>query len=614
MPIPEDEGRKVRLRTRRLSLFMDEKGLSASEIEQRGGEPTKRTINRWLLQGRRAVDGLVLTQLRYVATVAEVLDVDLDDLVEGASGAEPEEEPVLYVAASLGPLVYPDLLDHVGVPLPSPLPLDISDLLRPAIGHRHARYRFARWSLCEDILKSGAGLSQDTARLALSWARQHDLGPDGAPELYNACARALGQADVAWVTGLVWLRRAVQHGLLLEAAWVGERLLDPEILPETRAIEERVESVSLLVRALRLTGAAARALDVLTDLTIDLRLRESPLLLGRVYTDMARVRNDLGQNEKGLELADRAIALLEEAGEVARPSSFEALLERAYLLQQGGRSDEADLVFESLDERVGAAPRSEIGRLYRVQGLAALDRGDIARALESFLEAVDLARSDGDLRGVGLGQLNVAIAWALLGDPEQARSAFDQSAAYVAGGEAGPFAVALVHRDLGQFHLEQGDATSSRRHLDIALAQFGEAGDYPTDRAWCHSFLAEAAALDGNVAECRRLVRLAIREAGTAGDPILTAMAYAVLALGSAAEPETADAWATSAEAVLREVPKRLHVVQRIAVQRRCHMARLGGPRKREVKRSLLRLRRQCVELGLGAEISKIDALFRRRR
>ena len=607
-------GRKVRLRTRVLEASMAERGLSALGLFDLCGEPSSRTLHRWLQRGRGAPDGVVVTELRHVLPVAEALDLDLSDLLDDPAPEEGgADSRLLEVAAWLGPRVYPDLIDVLGVAGAAAAEAALQDCLmrEPVEGQAPETWRFVRWSHCQDRLGDGARLPATFARQAMRWAERVGLGVREAPELHCLSAVALEDLGAACVAGLEWMRQALRRGVLPEAIWVAERVLrdvDPDVAEVE--IDVYVEVALALARALRLNGHTQRALSRLTDLSLLCARVRSPVLQARVWIELGRVRDFCGQRRAALDVVEAAVRCLEGAeDEEARQHLVQALMDAVYFANGVGEVARARVAMERMREVMKRPAAGTAARIYRLMGGAALDRGEVPVALEHYLRAVDIAEADGDLRESGVGGLNVALAYALLGEAERARGYFERAVAYVAGGGPGPLAAAMVHLNAGLFFQEQGELESATRHLEIALSQLEEAGGHPAYVSRARAMAAETALARGEAGEARRLARLAYQSSLVAESALEEAHALAVHALTHPDAPETALAWIRVAQERLAGLEDGTLVVPRFGVERRCAEARLlaGDDSARE---DLAQLARRAGVLSLRVEVARIERLL----
>lgn len=604
-----DDSRTVRLRTRRLAAEMERRGVTAARLAAIAGGPSRRTIYRWLSGGAAAADGLAPAEWAHVCTVARALRLQARDLVEVAPDAwDQDRERWVRLAAAFGPRVYPSLMRHLGFGMPLVRVNQAGDVIEPTpreVGEV-TYHRFAQWSVCEAILRDQTLLPSAHARSGLEWAERMGLDLAAAPELMCLCALALGDEERSLEAALAWMRRALQGGSLLEARWVGARVLGTS---DPSSSEPRAEIALLLAFVCSVSGDPRAAIGVLSDLVFPGGGALRGALRGRAHLELARAYHRIGQMPAALAEADAAAGALgfDAQGEV-RVYWFEALLERTHLLQEMGRVEAADEALEEVDRVVRTTPDAAVSRFYRLLGIGALDRGDVREAREHFETAVDIAEGRGNAREAGMGQCNVAIACALVGDDEEAKMRFEQALALVSGGDLGPTAIAIVHRNIAEFELDLGHYEGCRRLARIAMAGYEKGGQYALVSR-CRAMVAEALAREGSSVEALVEARAAHRDAVEAGSVLDQALALAVSALASQGTGQ-ADSLADAAERLLGSLPSVGQTIPRLAIARRCATARLRGPHRTRARQDLELLRNRAIALGVDLERRRIDAVL----
>ena len=618
MPSLDERGRKVRLRTLVLERLLHDRGWSAHQLHMVAGEPSKRAINRWLARGRGVPDGLVVTQWRYVEAVARALGANPAHLVDGGphddDGAGYEQNRFLKVAAALGPRVYPELMDDLGVATDHRDLDELDDYLVPLETQGPPAFRFARWSYCEDLLQEGGGwMPAAFARRAMAWARQVGLGVKEAPELHCLASLTLEDVHGAIVAALEWMRQAMRRGVLTEVIWVGERVLRSIDLGTAglSSLDVFVETALLQARALRLSGHPERSHVLLTDLALSSVALGSPLLEARVLIELARIRDFRGQRRAALETVETAVTKLEGVeGDTAREHLVQALMDTVYFADAIGDAERSRAAIEQLRRAMRRPSTGTLARFYRMMGISALDRGDLRVSLDHFLNAVDVAEHEGDLREAGIGRLNIALAYRLLDEPTRARPYFEQSVAYVASAGPGPLATAIVHHNFAEFFLEQDQPDAGKRHLLIALAQYDEAGRYPAHTTRCRAMLAEVALAEGDVLEARKLAKAAYQSALVAESALDEALALAVYASAHIGQPDVARSWIRVAEERIASLGIDTMVIPRFGIERRCAEVRFRLADDRTTRRDLERLARRAKALDLGTEQRRLARLL----
>lgn len=609
-----DDSKRVRLRTDRLAALMAEGGWSAHRLNLVAGEPSKRSINRWLKQGAGAADQLAVTEWRYVTSVAEALGVsplELVDTAERAAGGEIERW--LRLSAALGPRVYPELLAHLGFDRISLGDQHADAFLIPIEGCVTPAYRFVRWTHCEEILRDDTCLPPRFAREALLWAAARGLSLDDSPELYTQANLSLGQAEHAWEAGHAWIRDAARRNVQAEALWVGERLIASPIPTSPQGMSTRIEVLLSHARSLRISGRAERAIEVLTDLSMLSAMGVEPIVRARLLIELAQSRTATGQAASvAVALAEDALATLAgcASSQAAVDATVEAYLARFHALQMQGNTEAAVRSHADLDRYARGEPRVQMARFYRMSAAVAFEVGDIPGALTAYQNGIDVASAEGNMREVLLGQINVAIAHALLGHTEPARRYFEQSVAAVASGDSGPFDVATVHLNFGEFAWEQGWYDAARRHLQIATHQCEVAGSFPLLRSRSAMLLADTLSALGESSEARRWARDAYKHALLCQSPADEAGALVALAHCHLREPEGALGWANAAEARLVGLPPQCGYMVTARIRRRIAEVRYRLGAGRNTVGALKALQAEARASGQQIEVTAIERLL----
>lgn len=603
-----DDGQRVRLKTRLLGRLMDERGWSAHRIHQEVGEPTKRTINRWLKRGRGSTEGLVPTSWRYVVAVADAIGVPATELVDRPPASETEgAERLLRVAAALGTRVYPDLLEDLGIRATD------ADLTGAGLEPETAEgdiWRFERWSHCERVLAEGTALPQAFARKARAWAEEVGLEPGEAPELYTMTAIALGDARDAWRSGLEWMRLAVRRGVLLEAAWVGERLTRADLIHAEVAAAVRGEVLLLLSRGYRLHGRVGPAMDVITEIALGDPFRGDPVMQGRVQLEMARLRRANGQMIRAVSEAKRAVAKLESVRSQAPVQLLEALIELAHLAERVGDDRSHMSAIEAMTQ-LARGPGGVTGpRYHRLLGVGAMAFGKLEEAKAHFLHALDTAVAEGNVRETGGGRLNVALVHALLDEPEYARSYFEQAVSYVDGGEAGVVLAAVVHMNFAEFELQEGRPEAAFPHLHLAIGQL-ERGEFPSLMGRCMTLLAEGHTDLSQLEEAQEYSRKACRFSLISEHPLHQAEALSGFAYARVDEPEVVRSTAERIDEFLGQFSEEMQVLERLVIERRLAIALLRTFGDEKSVDHATGVARRAEALGLKAEARRLLAAAR---
>lgn len=553
----------------RLVALMRRRDWSAQQLHLAAGEPSKRTINRWLAKALKKSGGKVRAQMSAIASVADALGVRPESLVVGARlDADIGVYRFLMLAASLGPRVYLPLIRRFGVRVTVDRVNRTGRWLSQAPADSPADCRFERWSMCENLLREGAALSPAQAKRALTWLEVLGLDVDAAPESHCLCAIALRRKDEAVVAGRAWMEHARRHGYLAEVRWVGERLLDLRGVPAAA----RREIALGTAEAMRWIGRLEDALRLLTDVTLDAPDRLAPDLEARLALELAQLRyakGDIGAAIAETRRAEGVLAELEDTP-LARALRTQAVMERLYFEESRGYVDAAARSLEALESLATSAPQEALSRFYRQLGVAAIDRGDVETALRHFHVGVDIALARADAREAGLGHMNLGITYSLAGDDGRAEDYFSEAVLNFDTAEAGPFTMGLVQLNYAEHELFRIRSEAARRRVRIAIDSLEHAGYHPSLLARCHMILSEAAALDGRYELAYQLGRVAYRHAVEGSSTIDQAMALAVCAAATNS-PGRCAPLAASARRAMASLPEGRFTVARLEVER--HLA-----------------------------------------
>ncbi|MEZ4265887.1 MAG: hypothetical protein R3F39_05875 [Myxococcota bacterium] len=541
-----------------------------------------------------------------VADALGVSPLELVDTAEGAAGGEIDRW--LRLSAALGPRVYPELLAHLGFGGVSLADQHADAFLVHIEGSRIPALRFMRWTHCEEILRDDTCLPPRFARDALVWAATRGLSVEDAPELYCQSLLSLGEADGAWEAGLAWIRDAGRRNVQAEAIWVGERLVSSPNPSSPAGVRARIQVLLSHSRSLRIAGRPERGIEVLTDLSIMSATGMEPVIRARLMIESAQSRTATGQPASvALPFLDEALATLAacETTQATVDATVEAHIARYHALQMQGDSEAAVRSHDELAEYARSEPRVQMARFFRQSAGVAFELGDLQGALIGYQNGLDVASAEGDLREVLLGQINVAITHALLGHNDAARRYFEQTVATVAPGDSGPFEVATVHLNFGEFAWEQGWYSAARKHLLIAAQQSEAAGAFPLMRSRSAMLLADTMAALSELTEARRWAREAYKHALLCQSPADEAAALVSLAHCHMRDRDAALSWADAAEARLSGLPERCGYTVTARVRRRIAEVRyrLGGGRAvvGELRRLLAEARAASQEIEVAA-------------
>ncbi|HVH33374.1 MAG TPA: tetratricopeptide repeat protein, partial [Tahibacter sp.] len=239
----------------------------------------------------------------------------------------------------------------------------------------------------------------------------------------------------------------------------------------------------------------------------------------RAADDDERCREQIQQQPRAaIDLCERAYAAATVRGDAR--AAEDALARRSDAELALGDYPAAA---QTLD-RVAALPDAKAWesqfRLARRRGMLAYRQGQIAESLAPFRAALALATAHGDARAEGQSWNDIGIALRRTGDLRGALEAF--LASLERKRAAGDEALGALFNNLGDVYRELGDAESSRRRYDEALAAFETAGR-TLDAAHARESLGQLAADAGDTAGAAQFYAQAASDyerAGAAGDQL----------------------------------------------------------------------------------------------
>lgn len=403
--------------------------------------------------------------------VARLLDRDAPSdlpaaLTPGFAAPEVFDDQPLSTSADifgLGSLLYWLLYGEVP-------PRAGEDYPRRRLEHRRwrdldAMVRRARNADPELRYPSADALASDIRRLALNlpirarragafehfalWTRRHALA--AALGVTVVITLLGGVAAVSWQARVAAAERdlaqaeaehsnALREHLTMLFREVGSLANDAEALT-ARELLDRTASVAdewladdprLRVQVKVVLGEIMIALNdfsaaetLLGDLASADELISDPLLKAMAFQDLAQVHHRRGRIAEGLELADRAVKLLQTTRVPHTVRLSDALQVRGRLLRDSGRLDEAlaDLRrARNLAQRVSSGPRPLMARAESNLGTTLLFGGDLAAAARHFerSEALWLAIGRPDSSDALATMANLAMVLDRLGRAEDA--------------------------------------------------------------------------------------------------------------------------------------------------------------------------------------------------
>ena len=306
---------------------------------------------------------------------------------------------------------------------------------------------------------------------------------------YLTCFARQAARRFAHAEAVTVLQEAVSHAERLPTEERDRRLLD--IIPR-------------LVRSLSSLGRFQDALDLLLQQREWVERLHNPLLTGRYYHLLAQTYTFLGDRERTVESARRAVEEAKQCGDVATTGKafYVLALEcfRSGRLHQGvEQSREAISLLERTEER------SWLGMAYFVLGMNYGFLGDFEAALEAAAQAYTIGEALGDPR------IQAPAAW-VTGDIYVMRGEWE------AGIEAckraldlspHPHTTADALGHLGIAYLEKGDPAQAIPLLEQSVQQWTQFR-LPQDQGFFTIFLSEAYFLNGQREKALNLARQAL--------------------------------------------------------------------------------------------------------
>jgi transcriptional regulator with AAA-type ATPase domain/tetratricopeptide (TPR) repeat protein len=272
-----------------------------------------------------------------------------------------------------------------------------------------------------------------------------------------------------------------------------EALVHVERLPASQREERRLRLVLRKASSLIYLGRFGQVLGVLLQWRASLDQLDNAALAAYYHFLLARTHLFLGDRERAIQSAERAIAEAARSGDTAtRGKAHYVLAQEAPLT--GRAAEGIGHALEALACLQGASRAWWIGQAHWVVGLNHAQLGE----LDAALEAEERARVIGE--AAADGQLQASALWALgivhagLGQVEAGIAACERSLAVAPD----PLTRAVALGWLGFTLVEHGDAARAIPALEAAVQRHG-AFPFPQFQGWFTAFLAEAYRLDGQL-------------------------------------------------------------------------------------------------------------------
>ena len=334
------------------------------------------------------------------------------------------------------------------------------------LSFRHALLREAMY---DDLLPGER--SELHLALARAFEDRADYENDHGVELASAVARHYATAGDqpaalrATVQAALAAREVHAYG---DAADLAERALDlwPRVPDADEMIPlDHVELLVIAAAAHDIAGDRSRAgvlLErALKELDADVDPRRYAELLGR----LSRAQWVLNRGADAVETAERALSMVPPHEVSAERASLLAWTARVRYLR--GRYREAlKEGREALDAAVAAGDRRSESEVLNTLGMAEIVTGCIDEGFASLRRAIEIAREDDDVDGIGTAYSNLADTLSLAGRTPQALETAKEGLVAVSGRAGRPQDwMALTVSDLS---FEAGDWEGARANLDAA--------------------------------------------------------------------------------------------------------------------------------------------------
>jgi DNA-binding CsgD family transcriptional regulator/tetratricopeptide (TPR) repeat protein len=327
------------------------------------------------------------------------------------------------------------------------------------------RHALLREALYDDLLPGER--SELHLALARAFEDRADYENDQGVELASAIARHYATAGDqpaalrATVQAALAAREVHAYG---DAADLAERALDlwPRVPDADQMIPlDHIELLGIAAAAHGISGDPARSEVLLSRALKELDPDTDPRRYSDLLARLSRSQWALNRGAEAIETAERALSML-PAGEVSRErASLLAQVARVRYLR--GRYREAlKEGREALDTAVAAGDRRSQSEVLNTLGMAGIVTGSVDGGTESLRRAIEIARDDDDIDGMGTAYSNLADTLSLAGRTAQALGVAKEGMAAVQGRLRAHDWMSLTVSDLA---FEAGDWVTAREHL-----------------------------------------------------------------------------------------------------------------------------------------------------
>jgi transcriptional regulator with AAA-type ATPase domain/tetratricopeptide (TPR) repeat protein len=336
--------------------------------------------------------------------------------------------------------------------------------------------------------------------------------------------------------------RAHAHAEALGA--LEEALAHVERLPADARDQRRLRLVLRKASSLIHLGRFREVLGVLLHWTASLDRLDDAALAAYYHFLLARTQLFLGDRERTIQSAERAIAEAQRCGDTTtRGKAHYVLAQEAPLSGRAAEGIRHALEALACLERTGRA--WWIGQAHWVVGLNHAQLGELDAALEAETRARTIAETVGDRQLQASALSALGIVHAVLGRAEAGIEACEQGLAVAPD----PLTHAVVLGWLGFTFVEQGDAARAIPALETAVQQHG-VFRFPQFQGWFTAFLADAYRLDGRREQALASAHEALEITRAARSPYGVGLALRALGRVQLATGALSKAVATLHEAV----------------------------------------------------------------
>jgi ATP/maltotriose-dependent transcriptional regulator MalT len=327
------------------------------------------------------------------------------------------------------------------------------------------RHALLREALYDDLLPGER--SELHLALARAFEDRADYENDQGVELASAIARHYATAGDqpaalrATVQAALAAREVHAYG---DAADLAERALDlwPRVPDADQMIPlDHVELLGIAAAAHSIAGDRGRA-DVLLQRALkELDPDSDPRRYADLLARLSRSQWALNRGSEAVETAEQALSML-PADDISRERATILVWTSRVRYLRGRYREALKEGREALDTAIAAGDRHSESEVLNTLGMAGIVTGSIDGGIESLRRAIDIAREDDDVDGMGTAYSNLADTLSLAGRTSQALETAKEGMAAVAGRLRAHDWMSLTVSDLA---FEAGDWASAREHL-----------------------------------------------------------------------------------------------------------------------------------------------------